>query len=100
MNDHGSNVEAPRPAGAQSFAASPLGGLTLADVPLIEAEKLSEQTGPSQGFANEVRDSFGISCFMRGSLFARRGAGSRGMHGIWRRKNGFHLASMPGRRKV
>ncbi|MGA9267380.1 MAG: hypothetical protein WCC41_17050, partial [Rhodomicrobium sp.] len=30
------------------LAASPLGGLTLADVPLIEAGKLSEQPGPRQ----------------------------------------------------
>ncbi|MGA7328461.1 MAG: hypothetical protein WBX25_29225, partial [Rhodomicrobium sp.] len=30
------------------LAASPLGGLTPADVPLIEAEILSEQPGPPQ----------------------------------------------------
>ncbi len=34
--------------GAHELAASPLGGLTPADVPLIEAENLSEQPGPPQ----------------------------------------------------
>ncbi|MGA7329753.1 MAG: hypothetical protein WBX25_36050, partial [Rhodomicrobium sp.] len=34
------------------LAASPLGGLTPADVPLIEAEILSEQPGPPHPEAN------------------------------------------------
>ena len=40
--------------GVHRAAASPLGGLTLADVPLIEAENLSEQPGPPLSFQRHV----------------------------------------------
>ncbi len=37
---------------ATQLAANPLGGLTPADLPLIEAENLSEQPGPPLGQAS------------------------------------------------